>query len=211
MSKELEEYYERYGSYPDDKEGCIAYLKSKMKDSDIKSAEELARNVDNIEWDEVKIVLYLIPKSTPRPRWSSLSQRFYVKGAKANKKMIRDIVEEHAILCTRVEFIVESYLPTPLSSASKKDILAAEMGAIRPLSDPDWDNIGKTYTDMLTDVLFMDDNIIVRGVSEKYYSIKPRVEITIRWQTKFDSRFNEKRITRSKSYQKYVELGRIEK
>ena len=56
------------------------------------------------------------------------------------------------------------------------------------------DNLIKTYTDMLKGALLYDDSIIYKGVSEKYYSVKPRIEITIQYMTDFDSDFNKKKI-----------------
>lgn len=67
-----------------------------------------------------------------------------------------------------------------------------------------WDNLGKTYSDMLQDVLFLNDNIIQTGIVEKYYSLKPRIELFISYQDDFDSNFNRKRIENSKAYKALI-------
>ena len=71
----------------------------------------------------------------------------------------------------------------------------AELGFIYPLR-PDFDNLIKTYTDMLKGTLLWDDSIIFEGTSKKYYSVKPRIEIRIEYMEDFDSDFNKKKIVK---------------
>ena len=73
-----------------------------------------------------------------------------------------------------------------------------------------WDNLGKTYSDIVQGILVLNDNIITDGGVKKYYSVKPRVRIKIKYQLGFDSDFNRKKITRSTSYIKAVEIGQIQ-
>ena len=47
---------------------------------------------------------------------------------------------------------------------------------------------------MITGSLIYDDSLIIEGTSKKFYSIKPRIEITIRYMEEFDSLFNQKKI-----------------
>ena len=68
--------------------------------------------------------------------------------------------------------------------------ILAEMGYIRPISKPDWDNVGKTYSDMIQGTLLFDDSLIIEGISRKFYSIKPRIEIKIEYMKKYDSLYN---------------------
>ena len=72
----------------------------------------------------------------------------------------------------------------------------AELGYIRPTSKPDFDNLAKTYSDMIQGILLDDDAYIIKGVSEKYYSVKPRIEIKLRYMKEFDSVYNKKKIER---------------
>ena len=76
--------------------------------------------------------------------------------------------------------------------------IAAEMGLIRPISKPDWDNLAKAYCDMIQDLLIYDDALIVEGTSKKFYSVKPRIEVTISYMENHDSQFNKKKISRQK-------------
>lgn len=73
-----------------------------------------------------------------------------------------------------------------------------------------WDNLGKTYSDMVQGILMLNDNIISEGIVKKFFSVKPRVRINIKYQLGFDSNFNKKKITKSTSYVKAVEMGAIQ-
>lgn len=203
MNKDEFEYDEKYGDLPSTKEECISLIQSTMKEKDLIQIQDRMKEISSIPWDEVTYTFYLIPKSTPRPRYSNMTGTFYVKNAAKNKKLLANHIISNRIIHTRVEFTLVAYLPTPC--CSKKDCLLAEMGLIRPLSDPDWDNIGKTYSDMIQDLLLMNDNLITDGITRKFYSIKPRIELTLRWQESYDSRMNERRVTSSKLYKSYFE------
>ena len=97
------------------------------------------------------------------------------------------------MITTPCKFTCRSYLPIPKSMSAIEKILA-EMGLIRPITKPDWDNIGKTYSDMIQGMLLLDDSLIIEGVSKKYYSTKPRVEIYIEYMEKYDCLYNERKI-----------------
>ena len=62
---------------------------------------------------------------------------------------------------------------------------------------------------MIQHRLLLNDNIISHGECDKYYSIKPRVEITVRYQLGYDSKFNRRRTESSTAYKKAVETGHI--
>ena len=97
------------------------------------------------------------------------------------------------MIITPMYFEVNAYLPTPASMKIEDKILA-ELGYIRPISKPDFDNLAKTYSDMLTGVLIYDDALIIEGTSKKFYSLKPRIEVKIKYMKDFDSLFNWKKI-----------------
>ena len=73
---------------------------------------------------------------------------------------------------------------------NKVDTVLAELGWIRPITKPDWDNLGKTYSDMIQSTLLEDDSLIIEGTSKKYYSLKPRIEIHIEWADEHDCPYN---------------------
>jgi Holliday junction resolvase RusA-like endonuclease len=153
----------------------------------------ITRNI-HIPWKKISYTIYLLPKATPRPR-SGRNGIFYVKGAKDNKKFFEDFVKNKDIhlITTPTKFYCRSYLPIP-KSMNPVEKVVAELGFIFPISKPDWDNLGKAYCDMIQGILLYDDSLVIKGVSEKYYSIKPRIEIDIYYMEDYDSSFNKSKI-----------------
>lgn len=197
MKKSEIEYNEKYGDEPNDHlERILNFLGDTRLDKKFK--EKLSSSLDRINsitWETVRFVIYLLPKATPRPRHNFLRNTFYVMGAKDNKDIFAKALTKVDIpmIITPCKFQCVSYLPIP-SSMSSVEKLLAEAGLIRPIVKPDWDNLGKTYSDMIQGTLLFDDSLIIEGVSKKYYSFKPRIEITIQYMTEFDSMYNEKKI-----------------
>jgi len=198
------EYRSMYSIYPDTQEELVKYLESTMRIDNNKLIEEENR-ISSIKWIEKECTFYLIPKGTPRPRTDG--SHFYVKGASQMKKTFRKFLHNQGIICTRCEFTLITYQPTPVNSMTNTEILLAEKGLIRPISTPDFDNLAKTYTDALQGVILLNDNIINPGRVEKYYSIKPRIKILIRYQDSFDCKYNERKTIQSVGYKKLVEGG----
>lgn len=208
----IKEYQEKYGDIPLEQNKIISYLYDKLKftKKDFEKLNEEINHVNNLEWRELDIILPIIPKPSPRPRYSGFTKSFYVTGASENKKLLTYYIENiYSIIYTQTYFHVTTYLPTPTSSMSKVEIVRAEMGNLSAMSNPDWDNLGKTYSDMVQQILLMNDNIITKGNVEKYYSIKPRVVINIKYQVGFDSKFNKRRIINSTNFKKAIEVGNI--
>lgn len=206
--RQIEEYAEKYGKIPLDHEDILSYLKEnlKLKENDFKKIREMEEYANSIPWNNLKIILPIVPKGTPRPRQGKYG--FYVTGASENKKLCKYYIEEvYHIIYTQTYFSVSTYLPTPISSMTKLEIYRAELKSICPPTYPDWDNLGKTYSDMIQDILILNDNIITKGAVEKYFSVKPRVEIMISYQLGFDSKYSKRRIQSSKAYKDATEAG----
>ena len=72
--------------------------------------------------------------------------------------------------------------------------ICAELGFISPISKPDWDNLAKTYCDMIQGLVLYDDSLIVEGSLIKKYSTKPRIEIELEYMETYDSQFNNKKM-----------------
>lgn len=202
MDLEEQLYNEKYGHLPFDRKELLDYIRSNYK-INMDKVEEQAQRIKSIPWREMEIVLPVVPKPSPRPRYSSVTKSFYVKGAAKNKKLIKKYIKDADIIFTRTELYVTTYQPIPISIISKDELYLAEMGLVRPTQNPDWDNLGKTYCDMIQGLLLLNDNIVTTGLVDKFFSIKPRVIIKIRWQADFDSKYNKKKITTSTSYIKH--------
>lgn len=198
MLKIEKEYEEKYGSIPISQKDRLVILvntlNKKKRKKKISIFEEI-KKIENIEWETYEFTLYLLPKATPRPRINKNTQIFYVRGSDVTKKIFRKYfkLHPHDMIITPMYFEVNAYLPTPASMKIEDKILA-ELGYIRPISKPDFDNLAKTYSDMLTGVLIYDDALIIEGTSKKFYSLKPRIEVKIKYMKDFDSLFNWKKI-----------------
>ena len=51
---------------------------------------------------------------------------------------------------------------------------------IMPVKKPDVDNLAKTILDSLNGIAYHDDAQVSKCTIEKYYSDKPRIEVTIK-------------------------------
>ena len=207
MTKLEKEYNREYGNIPNDVEGQILYIKNNFKVNTEKLADEIKR-ITNIKWNAVYFSLPIIPFPSQRPRLGG-GGHFYVKGAKDHHSAIKSIINERHIIFTLVKLDVRIYQPIPCKSMSGNEIMLAQLGLIRPISGGDWDNFAKTYCDAIQKHVIINDNIIVKGSCEKFYSIKPRVELDLFYQDEFDSNFNRKKITHSKLYQEYEKEGNL--
>lgn len=199
MTRE-EEYNMKYGNIPEDEIERYKYLMSTIKNKERvqKELQEKLNIIENIKWKEYNYTIYLVPKPTPRPRYTSKGHFMYVKGASDNKKYFRKMLvnTEWSIITTPAIFYCKCYFPIP-SSMSNSDKLLAEKGYIHHISTPDFDNLVKTYTDMLKDMILFDDRLIYKGICEKAYSIKPRIEVSIRFMEEHDSDYNRKKIMKT--------------
>lgn len=73
---------------------------------------------------------------------------------------------------------ITAYFPIP-KSASKKNRELMMCGLMCPTKKPDADNIAKSVLDALNGIAYYDDSQIVRLVVEKWYSVEPRVVVSI--------------------------------
>ena len=201
--KELLEYEEKYGSIPNDRDERLQFIMSKAKDQDrtFSSVPKEIERIRKIKWKTIKYVIYLIPKASPRPR-KSMNGHFYVNGAADNKRFFKNFYKETLdtpIIDTPCKFYCDSYLPIPNDMSLVNQFLA-ELGLIRPLKKPDFDNLAKTYSDMTQGILLFDDALIIEGISRKWYSCKPRIEITFKYMEEYDSEYNRKRIFKAERH-----------
>lgn len=200
MSVLNQRYRDCFEDLPDDYNEQLEYIKSRNKVDDTKLNDSI-ENINNIEWKTLKFSFNVIPQPAARPRLSN--GIFYVEGAKENWKYVNRIIQNHDIIHTACKLHVESYFPIPNTMNSVEKILA-QMKYIRPTGGGDWDNLGKTYSDAIQKTLIINDNIIISGTSEKYYCLKPRVDLTIEYQVDYDSKYNKRRIESSKMYKKLI-------
>ena len=195
MTKEDKIYLEKFGHVPEDLSDRISYILSSKKrlKGKVDIMPEIER-INNIKWHDINLVVYLLPKATPRPRTNYSNKVFYVSGAMNNKKKFEKIVKSLnlPVIDTPIKMDIKCYFPTP-SSMTVLEKLVAEFGFIRPITKPDWDNVAKTYCDAIQSSLILDDSLIIEGRCRKYYSVKPRIEMTLSYMEEHDSIFNSKK------------------
>lgn len=89
-----------------------------------------------------------------------------------------------------LEAEIIAYFSMP-KNASKKRHTAMKRGLIRPTKKPDVDNIAKIVLDALNCLAYYDDSQVISCRIRKYYSEKPRVEVTIREVQTYDDQGSE--------------------
>lgn len=209
--KDLKKYIEKYGDIPKDYLERILFMLEyfNITDKHLSNIKKKIKSYKESNWVSIDLVIHFIPKATPRARTSKFAKHFYVSDAASNSKLMQDFVmknlQEYPLITTACKFYCKTYFPTPVSQMSKEDIILSELNIIHDLSKPDWDNLGKTYSDMIQKHLILDDSTIFDGRVLKFYSIRPRVEIHIEYMDKYDSKYNKKRIESRKQYKDSIE------
>lgn len=196
-----QEYEQKYKNIPLDYKERLDYMCDIYNISEKKMEEILqvrSATINHLYYKDVKVVVLLEePEGKKRPRYT-LSRfnynqiakasnfiRVYSPDAISDSKYLKELVDEeldglNQFIYTPCIVEFHAYIKTP-SSYSVTEKFIAEMGLDRPPVKPDWDNIGKKYSDMYNSNVWLDDSLVIKGVVEKYYSILPRVEIKIRY------------------------------
>lgn len=206
MKKREKEYLDKYGSiskdYMERFSDLLQELRIKNKDL-VKLRDAIPALLDK-KWNKVDFIFYMVPKSTPRPRSNFNTKVFYVKNAADNSSLFNEFIEScddmQFSICTPTRFYVEIFLPTP-SNMSRIEKICAELKLLFHISKPDFDNLAKTYSDMIQGRFLIDDSLIVDGRIRKFYSVKPRIEIHMEFMDKFDCKYNKKKVESWSSYQ----------
>ena len=203
--QEAFEYHEKYGSIPKNFMERLSWLyqETNFNEKQLKTLLEKIDELANVQWEELNYVFYMTPKPSPRPRYSSNTFHFYVGGARLNKEIMENFVEQHSemecVISTPCSLDTKVYMSTPKGMNAMEKI-AAELELIHNINAPDWDNLGKNYCDMVQDVLVSNDSLVFRGCVEKFYSILPRIEVTIRFMKSYDCKYNKRTIENRKSF-----------
>lgn len=148
---------------------------------------------------------------TPRPR--TYNGHTFSPNAADNKqyleKAIKQVVKDIKLIATPAEVRIDAYMEMP-TNVPPDEVILYEAGLLRPICLPDVDNLAKCYLDMLTDILTIDDCFFYQMEVQKWYSLEPRVEMRISYQTALDSDYLYHRIKNRKTVKAAIEDGRIE-
>jgi len=188
-----------YGSIPEEYTTRILSLMRELKinSKDLDNIRLGIKRIRGIKTYKIDFVFYFLPQATPRARSNRFTKVFYVKKNIDYGELFRIFIEE----CTDIDFkivtpckfICRTFSPIP-NNMSKVEKVLSELELIPYISKPDWDNLGKTYSDMVQKHFILDDSLIYDGRTIKKYSSKPRVEISIEFFSEYDSNYNRKKV-----------------
>lgn len=216
------EYESKFGNIPIDYEGRLSWLYDELKISDQQAFEILNKRdmmIRDLSYYDTNIILFEVPEGSPRPRFrlvnrSNLSNMamsnpsfihvYSLTGREDNMYMKRLMSQEDftaldSMICTPCIIDINAFLKTP-SYYNREDIILAEIGLHRPISKPDWDNLGKKYSDMFNANVWLDDTLVIDGSIHRYYSVLPRVEIRLRYLNMVYNKHQFKNITHRSDY-----------
>ena len=198
------EYEAKYGNIPVDFRERITWLYDTLHITE-QQAYDIMLIQSKMSGDlsyssDINVVLFEVPEGSPRPRFRIVNRQnlanmaianpsfvhvYSITGAEDNKYMRRlvdtgELSQLDSLICTPCNVDICAYMKTP-SYLSKQDTILAEIGLIRPIYKPDFDNIAKKYSDMFNRNVWLDDTLVMDGAVHKYYSVLPRIEIRIRY------------------------------
>lgn len=172
----------------------------------IQQIADVSSILSDVKWKSVSFVIETEPIPSHRPRLCGY--RVYVPGAaKAqmyfNKKVLPKL--NGLFIDTPMKIYADFYFSTP-KSFSKTQIALAEMKLLRPwVNIGDNDNLEKTLYDSITQNikrghrgLISNDCLVIENHSNKYYSMKPRTEVLIKYMDNKDLSEKLKKILRIK-------------
>lgn len=80
-----------------------------------------------------------------------------------------------------VEINITWYFEPTKSQKTKKFLEIIENDDYPFLKKADIDNLFKFYADIMSKIIYYDDNQISHNTSNKFYSLNPRTEIEVKW------------------------------
>lgn len=194
------EYFEKYHDIPIDYNDRLNWMIDNYNLSSMKMNMIInkKRNMENsLFYTRLKIVLLEDPEGAKRPRFRFITKSNFNRvamespgfvhvyspnAAEDNNYMHRlidqELIQLDSLIYTQCNITINAYIKTP-SYFNTVDTFLAEIGYHRNISKPDWDNIGKKYSDMFNKNIWLDDSLVVDGRISKFYSILPRLEIYI--------------------------------
>ena len=175
--------------------------------------------INTLQYYDTLIVLYEVPEGTPRPRVRIVNRKNLANMAMSNSEFIhvysltgredslfmKRLMEKEefdtldSMICTPCIIDINAYFKTP-SYFNKTQTILAEIGLERPIFKPDWDNLGKKYSDMFNANVWLDDTLVIDGSIHRYYSILPRIEIRLRYLNMLYNNHQYRSITNRSDY-----------
>lgn len=223
---EYDDCYQKYLSYRNDD---LALIEEYFKDNKLdlqKAIEDGTKRanyiLENRKYNSIIFTLFEEPFKTERPRVGRF-KNIYSPNAKENhdyfsgnlerlSKRINKVMKLLSkVITTPSEIEITAYFPIPkVKKKNAAEILLFMTGILKVLQDPDYDNIGKAYTDMLNSTIIIDDRIFYKGTITKLYHIIPKVVIKVTYQESHDSITLYEKISSNKSIIEYQDNGLVD-
>lgn len=227
-AQKQDDYDKKFGAIPIDYKERLEWLYDSLKVTERQAFEILTKRdkmINNLSYFDTQIILFEVPEGSPRPRFrivnrSNLSNMaisnpnfvhvYSLTGKEDNVFMKRLMSKEEfdaldSMICTPCIVDMYAFMKTP-SYYNKEDTILAEIGLHRPISKPDWDNIGKKYSDMFNANVWLDDTLVIDGSIHRYYSVLPRVEIRLRYLNMVYNKHQYNSITKRTDYNDAYDL-----
>lgn len=197
------DYVSKYSDIPIDYKERLSWLYDKLHITDVQAFQILNKRdmmLESLLFYDTQIVLFEVPEGSPRPRFRIINRTNISNMALSNPEFVHvysltgkednvfmkrlmsqeDFTALDKMICTPCIVDIYAFFKTP-SYYNKEDTILAEIGLHRPIYKPDWDNLGKKYSDMFNANVWLDDTLVVDGAIHKYYSVLPRIEIRLRY------------------------------
>lgn len=214
--KRIAEYNEKHPDRVYDSVGCLqTYFRERKWDFDKackKANAKLEKILDQRTYKSIEITMYENPMQTHRPRTTQYGSIYSPNAAENHKyfeKAIKSVIKTLKLINTPAEITVEAYMEMP-TNVKPDEVILFEAKVLYPIDKPDYDNIGKCYTDILSDIIITDDDIFYSGEIRKYYSVLPRVVIRISCLAAHESDYVYKKLKSRKKIKEGIRDGRIE-
>jgi Holliday junction resolvase RusA-like endonuclease len=219
--QKTEIYNQKFSMIPKDYQERINWIIDTYKISDTKLKDIIDTKDKMLQqmyyMPELFVIIYEIPEGSPRPRARFIKSKgnnilanarsnpgfiqvYSITGA-SDKKFMQEFKTNsdfdflESLIYTPCSVKYDAYFKTPSIFNSKEKMLA-ELGMIRPLSKPDFDNVEKKYSDMYTGNIWVDDSIVIESNFNKYYSELPRIEITLRYMNMLYNKYQYKSVSK---------------
>ena len=182
------DYNEKYGDVPITHDERIQYILNmkKSKSTLMDDVEKARRPLKRIKWETYTFTIYMVPQSTQRPR-HTFTGRTYVPHAAERADLFENFIlpnlPDPPKISTPCCVYIDFYERTPSSFNQVKRILAEEK-RIPNVTVRDVDNMLKAVLDFIQHGMLENDNKVYIAEVGKWYSVKPRIEITIKYLTK---------------------------
>lgn len=215
----MAEYSLKYSDMPNDQGERINYIIRTNNLNTVKNKKKIEIEEQKLkeyreDYNVMSFTLLEVPQTSHRGKARTLKSgnkmmtTIYVPNAKDNKNymtaFVQSAIDITKLICTEMEIKLKFFLPTP-NSLPKTQVLHCENELIRPIVKPDVDNVSKTYLDMSSGNLFLDDALVTELLIQKRYSIKPRVEMSIKYFGKVPNKHIFKSITGSSFFKNNID------